>query len=397
MNLDPSRTTSKIRWSEHRLAKVFDHGLNQVVSYVLPLQAQADASRTRWESDRWELRRGTLVPVAGRFVRGLSAAARLAAVGRAEDVDPLVELDPFAPRAPLPPRHADSPAASGDDCERGLTTARPTCGRRRAPARTAGPSARASGVSSGPRSASSRATARLHVFLPPQRLLEDYLDWSTPSRPRPRSSSCRSCIEGYPPPADHRLNHFSITPDPGVIEVNIHPSHLGRAGQRTPRSSTRRPARPGWGPRSSCSTAGTPAPAAATTSSSAARRPADSPVLRRPDLLRSLVAYWHNHPSLSYLFSGLFVGPAQPGARGSTRRATTASTSWRSPSARFPTRRRLPALAGGPRLPPPAGGRDRQHAPGRVLHRQAVHPRLAPAAGSGWSSCGPSRCRRTPG
>ena len=311
-----------------RLARVLARGLGQAVGYVLPLERRR-FSPARWVSGPWTFRQGHLFLSPGDSPIGLRLPLERLPHIPAERYPHLYELDPFASRASLPTpaqiaeqhqlRSRQLLLQRGTTVEQVLTPAgpevTPSDGQtlRPAPLRESWHGAVADDIRTAlcvePRD------GRLYIFIPPVRELEDFVDLVAAIEGTAVVVQTPVIVEGYSPPPDHRIRQIKVTPDPGVIEVNIHPAASWPelvsnimalyAEARLVRLGTEKFMLDG---KHSGTGGGNHVTIGAAT-------PADSPVLRRPDLLRSLVAYWNNHPSLSYLFSGLFIGPTSQAPR----------------------------------------------------------------------------------
>jgi uncharacterized protein (DUF2126 family)/transglutaminase-like putative cysteine protease len=324
-NVDPLASKLSDAEERTRLAKVFEQGLEKIVGYALPIERGEGDGESGWVSGPWFLRSGRMYLIPGDSPMGLRLPLESQPWEAPTDRRFAADPDPTLERPPLPDRDAlarqrflagaaggDRPIASLADIWPGNLRPRPR--HLPAPDTTPRKGQSAPWVVRTALCVEARE-GHLFVFLPPVETTEDYLDLLAAIEETAAELELPVVIEGYPPPHDPRLNSIKVTPDPGVIEVNIHPSETWTelvektetlyAEARLCRLGTEKFMLDG---RHTGTGGGNHIVVGGAT-------PANSPFLRRPHLLRSLVAYWHNHPSLSYLFSSLFIGPTSQAPR----------------------------------------------------------------------------------
>ncbi|WP_251976428.1 transglutaminase family protein [Salinicola avicenniae] len=305
----------------HRLATLLSRGLNEVVGYALPLRY--DTAQQRWRSSHWPRRREPLCLVPGDSPMGLRLPLSALPHAAFEDTEQPRSL--WAPIQTLTEPHES--VTRRFHATRRISRDSVIDGRQEN-ADSLPYDALAAEVRQGDRTADDPrddlvATSlcveprdgRLHVFVPPLTWLEHYLELIAAIELTAASLERPVVIEGYPPPADSRLAQFLVTPDPGVIEVNIMPASTWPAlvaQTETVYEAARRTRLGAEKFRLDGRHIGTGGGNHVVLGGAT---PADSPFLRRPTLLASLVSYWQRHPSLSYLFSGLFIGPTSQAPR----------------------------------------------------------------------------------
>jgi uncharacterized protein (DUF2126 family)/transglutaminase-like putative cysteine protease len=330
VNVDPYQANLDDPLERKKLAELLGNGLATPAGYVIPVEWNFWTNR--WLSGKWALKNDRLVLIPGNSPLGLRLPLKSLAVMAPHQLQKPVERSPFEvlPRmqdfheeaqkrylAPIPPSEKprefySSPPEeeeTSDKNDKEKTHDRDKNRDKTRPATNADiytiPTALCIEIREG----------RIYIFMPPLQYAEHYLNMLASIEAAAEKLKLKVVIEGYDPPRDNRITKLGLSPDPGVLEVNIHPAKTWEElvenydvlfeQARQSRLSSEKfmldGKHTGTGGGNHITIGGV--------------TPSDSPLLRRPDLLRSLITYWQHHPGLSYLFSSQFVGPTSQAPR----------------------------------------------------------------------------------
>lgn len=317
IDVDPREFDLTDSRERQELARLIERSGNLTpTGYVLPLTKAWWQAKAGWVSGPWKFRSERLFLIPGDSPIGLRLPIDSLPT---ESIDSrtVYSIDPFDGRLPLPgyaeirraarSLHLQEPAETPIEDQ----TRRPNSAPQEepAPANLAPLRTVVTALCIEPRQ------GHLHIFLPPVGRIEEFLELVSAAEQTAESLGLPVVLEGYLPPADERLNMMKVTPDPGVIEVNVHPAHNWRELQDITRGIYEEARQTRLGTEKFQLDGRHTGTGGGNHIVLGGARPSESPFLRRPHVLRSLIAYWNNHPSLSYLFSGMFVGPTSQAPR----------------------------------------------------------------------------------
>jgi uncharacterized protein (DUF2126 family)/transglutaminase-like putative cysteine protease len=308
-NIDPANPKLDDPIERDRILRSLERKLTAPAGFVLPLQAWGAQAKPGWLSEIWHTRRGRLFLIPGDSPVGfrlpLSALPHVAPI----DYPHLVPADPFAELTPLPGGKVPALALAAPDKAAPPLAPEPLAAQSLAEAAASGSVPVRTAMSIEARD------GKLCIFMPPVERLENYLELLSAVEATAADLNMPVVVEGYVPPHDPRLNVIKVTPDPGVIEVNIQPAESWQEAVDITQSIYREAHQTRLGTDKFMIDGRHTGTGGGNHVVLGGLNAADSPFLRRPDLLKSLVLYWNRRPSLSYLFSGLFIGPTSQAPR----------------------------------------------------------------------------------
>ncbi len=319
LNIDPLKANLDDPLERRTLANLLNQGLGEAIGYVMPLRWDYD--NERWLSCSWVFSRDHLYLVPGNSPMGLRLPLESLPVLSKDQEPPVVIRSLFEDLPLLESFHENIGARYGQiypqpkpqetknkPTQQDATTENKDSEKPEPEITMEIPTIRTA------LSVEAR-NGFIYLFIPPMDYLEHYLDVVASIEATAAKLDMPVRIEGYEPPRDNRVERLVVSPDPGVIEVNIHPAkswqelcnntntlyeqaRLSRLGTEKFMLDGRHT---GTGGGNHITIGGA--------------KPENSPLLRRPDLLRSLITFWQHHPGLSYLFSGAFIGPTSQAPR----------------------------------------------------------------------------------
>ena len=322
VNVTPEDSRLKDPEERARMARVFEQGIGAVTGFVLPIK------KGSWKSCAWELRSGNLFLTPGDSPMGLRLPLDSLPWISPKQYPHMVEEDPMGIHGPFP-----DPLTSGPDKERLRRAEEAKEGQFHIPgqpetetrddivSQSLWPTAHAADDTDGTEPIIRTALCiqpregRLYVFMPPMASAADYFELIAAVEQAASTTGFPVIIEGYTPPFDHRINVLNVTPDPGVIEVNIHPATAWGQMVEVTCDLYEEARLSGLGTEKFMLDGRHSGTGGGNHIVMGGPSPGQSPWLARPDLLRSFLAFWNNHPSLSFLFSGLFMGPTSQSPR----------------------------------------------------------------------------------